>query len=121
MEVILDTSFILSCLGKKIDFLEAERFGSLVLPLQVLNELDKIKKKHGKESQQASLALQIIEKNKDKFKIIVLEKKFVDAGILAYAGKNKVAVATLDKELKKELKGRARILAIRARKKLELA
>ena len=50
MEVILDTSFILSCLGKKIDFLEAERFGSLVLPLQVLNELDKIKKKHGKES-----------------------------------------------------------------------
>jgi len=121
MEVILDTSFILTCLKEKIDFLEAEDYGELVLPMQVLEELDIFQDKGElKEREQAKLALDIIEKNKGKFKVVGLEKKFVDAGIKIYVKGKKVIVASLDAELKRELKGKARILTIRARKKLAL-
>ena len=123
MEVILDTSFILTCIKEKIDFLEAEDYGELVLPMQVLEELDRFQDKGElKEREQAKLALDIIEKNKGKFKVVDLEKKFVDAGIKSYVKgkKGKIIVASLDAELKRELRGKARILTIRARKKLML-
>jgi len=122
MEIILDTSFILSCLKEKIDFLDAENFGKLVLATQVLEELENLTEKDkAKEREIARLALKIIEKNKDKFKIIELERKYVDSGILKYVqGNTEVIVATIDKELKRKLKGIARILTIRARKKLSL-
>ncbi len=120
MEVLLDTNFILSCLKEKIDFLQAEQFGNLVLPLQVIDELrKKAEKGKRKEREVAKLALDIIQENKGNFKIIKLEKKFVDAGIVKYVqDKEKIIVATLDKELKKKLKGKTRILTLRARKKL---
>jgi len=120
MELILDTSFILTCLKEGIDFLEAEEFGSLVLPLQVIEEIDKVKEKPGKEGELADLALDIIEKNKNKFKIVDLGKKFADAGIKRYVKGKKVVVATIDRELKRELRGRVSFLVIRARKKLEI-
>ena len=120
MEVILDTSFILTCLNEKIDFLEAEEYGRLVLPIQVLEELDKLQEKPGKEGDNVRLALDIIGKNKDKFKIADLRKRYVDSGILNYVKGNKVVIATIDAELKKKLKGKAKILTIRARKKLIL-
>ena len=120
MEVILDTSFIMSCLKEKIDFLEAESYGKLVLPIQVLEELDTLQEKLGKDKEQAKLAMDIIESNKDKFKVVDLKKKYVDSGIKDYAKGKEVIVASLDKELKNSLKGKAKILTIRARKKLEL-
>ena len=125
MEVILDTSFILTCLKEGVDFLEASEYGKLLLPELVLLELEKLRRGKGRRKEQASLALTILEKNKDKFNIISLEKKYADAGIKKYVenavteGK-RVIVATMDKELKEALKGRARILVIRARKKLGL-
>jgi rRNA-processing protein FCF1 len=120
MEIILDTSFILTCIKEKIDFFDAEEFGQLVLPDLVLYELEKLIKGNSKESQQAKLALSIIGRNKDRFKIISLDKKNVDAGIKKYVSGRKVIVATLDRELKRELKGKAGILVIRAKKKMSL-
>ena len=121
MEILIDTSFILSCVKEKVDFTSIKH-GRLLLPEQVIKELERIKREgERKEGENASLALQIIEKNKDKFNIFILEKNNVDAGILKYAeGKSNIAVATIDKKLKRQLKGRARILTLRKRKKIEL-
>jgi rRNA-processing protein FCF1 len=120
MEIVLDTSFVLTCLKEGIDFLEAGEYGRLVLPIQVLEELDKLQEKPGKEGDNVRLALDIIGKNKDKFKVIDLRKRYVDSGILNYVKDNKVIIATIDAELKRKLRGKAKILTIRARKKLVL-
>jgi len=123
MEVLLDTNFIITCVKEKIDFLQAGEYGELILPLQVIDELrKKVERGKGQEKEFAKLALDIIQKNKINFKIIKLDKKFVDVGIKKYvsAKKDKVIVATLDRELKKELKNKINILTIRARKKFEL-
>ena len=121
MELILDTNFILSCLKEKIEFFDASNFGEIVIPIQVLEELDMLQEKgEMKERELAELASDIISKHKGKFKVIDLSKKFVDAGILKYIQGKKVIVATLDAELKNKLKGKAKILVIRARKKLEV-
>ena len=120
MEVILDTNFIMTCLKEKIDFTDAEKFGRVVIPEQVIDELEK-KSKEGKvkDRDNAKLALDIIKKK--KLEIIKLERKFVDAGIKRYVSDSQdIIVATLDKELKKAVKGKAKILTIRARKKLML-
>ena len=69
------------------------------------------------------LALQIIEKNKEKFKFIELNSNYVDGGILKYIENNKdekFVVATIDKGLKRNLKKMAKLLIIRAKKKIAL-
>ena len=123
-EIVFDTNFILNCLKEKVDFLEVGELGELVLPLQVINELEKIansEKNKLRERNAAELALQIIEKNKEKFKIVELEKKFVDKGIVNYVeGKSKeavreIVVASFDKELKNELKGKVRFLGLKGK------
>jgi len=87
--------------------------------LQVLEEFDKLEERGGREGRLAELASEIIERNKDKFKIIDLGEKYVDSGIKSYVKNRKnIIVATLDKELKNSLKRKTRFLVIRARKKL---
>ena len=120
-QVILDTNFILSCVRKKIDFLDEIEFMGfqILIPIQVIGEIKKIidskKKLHFKED--AKLALKILSKN--NFEKIDLNEKYVDKGLMEFAEKNKeVLVATLDKELKKKIKNN--ILIIRGRKKLEI-
>ncbi|MEK6820114.1 MAG: PIN domain-containing protein [Nanoarchaeota archaeon] len=122
MEIILDTSFILTCIKEQVDFTQAEEFGRLLLPELVFDELKKLRgKSKGKEKEQAELALDIIENKREKFRIIKLEGNYADAGMVKYVeGRKDVIVATMDKELKKVVQGKARILVIRARKKLEL-
>ena len=123
MKIVLDTSFILTCLKEKIDFLDAEEFGEMILPFQVLKEIKKMLEKKGKEEILANLALQIIEKNKEKFKFIELNSNYVDGGILKYIENNKdekFVVATIDKGLKRNLKKMAKLLIIRAKKKIAL-
>jgi rRNA-processing protein FCF1 len=125
-QVLLDTNFILTCLKEKVDFLDAERFGKMIVPIQVIQELRRLaleEKKTLKERNLADLALQIIEKNSDKIEIISLDKKYVDAGIRSYVERNMASsliIATLDKSLIADIKGKAAILTIRARKKLAL-
>lgn len=120
-KAILDTSFILTCVKQKIDFLDEIKFMGIkvLIPEEVLDEVRKImksgKKLHFREN--AKLALKIL--NKNGFKKIKLGTAHVDKGLVDFAKKNKdVIVATLDKELKKKIKKPK--LVIRGKKKLEV-
>jgi rRNA-processing protein FCF1 len=120
-KAILDTSFILTCVKQKIDFLDEIKFMGIkvLIPEEVLDEVRKImksgKKLHFREN--AKLALKIL--NKNGFKKIKLGTAHVDKGLVDFAKKNKdVIVATLDRELKKKIKKPK--LVIRRKKKLEV-
>lgn len=121
-KLILDTSFILSAIKYKIDFIEGIQFLGLTpfIPIQVIKELKKIteSKKKAKFKDHAELALKIIQKN--KIKEVNLTSEYVDQGLIEYVKKNpEVIVATMDKELKTKIKNRK--LVVRAMKKLELS
>jgi len=109
-KVILDTSFILSCVKQKIDFFEKieEEGLKLVIPIQTVNEL---------EGLGARTSLKILEKN--KFQIVNVSGKDADTAIVKLAKENPLAIiATLDKGLAKKIKNRKMI--IRGKKKLEV-
>ena len=109
-QVILDTSFILSCIKQKIDFFdEIETMGIKVLvPEQTIDELMVLG---------AQLALNILEKN--KFKIIKISGKDADTAIINFKKENpETIVATLDVGLQKKVKNRKMI--IRGKKKIEI-
>ena len=112
MKVLLDTSFVLSAIRNKIDFLDRiENLGlQAIVPTQVIVELEGI----AKTKQEAEIALKILK----KVKVIDLKTKNTDAGIIKYAKNNKIVVATLDKEIKKKTKNQK--LVIRAKKRLEI-
>jgi len=124
MKILLDTNFILTCIKQKIDFanLAEERFTEKiewVIPLEVVEELNKIKENKGKteDKNAADLALQIISQLKSEK--IKLNNKKVDDGLVNYLYKNKsVILATLDRGLKKRVK--SKILIIRGKKGLEI-
>jgi len=120
-KVILDSSFIISCVKQKIDFFEEIKFMGLqiLIPTQVINEIEKVanskKKFHIKKN--ANLALEILKIN--SFKKVEFEEKYVDTALAKFAKKNKnVVVATLDRELKNKLKNSK--LIIRGKNKLEI-
>ena len=109
-QVILDTSFILTCVRQKIDFFEriSHEGMQIIIPLQTINELKGLG---------ADAALRIIEKS--EFEEINVSGKDADAAILKIAKENpSIIVATLDKELKKKIKNPKMI--IRGKKKLEI-
>jgi len=108
-KIILDTSFILSAVKKKIYFFE-ELFGDeILIPVEVLNELEGLKKSNAT----AEICLKILEKN--NFKKIELKTKNTDAGIIEYSRKNpEVIVATLDREIKNKTQNKK--LVIRGKK-----
>ncbi len=116
MEILLDTSFILTCVKEKVDFLKTREFGQLLLPEEVLKELRKKSKGNSRDSENAKTALEVINRNKEKFWKVKLNEDYVDKGILNW---ERGAVATMDKELKEKLKKRKRkILTLRGRKKI---
>mgnify|MGYP001566356685 CR=1 FL=1 len=127
MKILLDTNFLVYCAKQKIDYVEEidNLIGdyNIVVLSSVRQEIEKIKKqaKKARDKQAAELALQILNKNikENKIKIIKTEEKEVDEAILKLV-KEKDVVATMDKELKKRLKGKAQILSIRKGKKLEV-
>lgn len=113
--VILDTSFIITCIKQKIDFREELNAIGLkpVFPKQVIDELKGL----SKSNSNAQLALQIF--SKYKFEIIDLGIKNVDNSIIQYAKHNEdVFIATLDREIIKKISN-SRII-IRQKKKLEI-
>ena len=110
-KVILDSSFILTCIKQKIDFFEELVGIQILVPEQVINEIKRLKNSNSK------LALKLLEKN--KFKKINIGKGHVDKGIIKFAEENpKVIIATLDKEIKNKTKNQK--LIIRGKKKLEV-
>ena len=118
---VLDTSFILSCIREKIDFLEylyLEGF-QIAIPKQVIAEIKRIENSNKKLKfrDDAAVAQKLLKSN--PFKKIDLKTNYVDAGLLKLARSNpKIAIATLDAEIKRKI-GNPKII-IRARKKLEV-
>ncbi len=126
MEIILDTNFLIYCAKNKLDYVEEidnllNENCELVVPMQVVDELeklknDKLKKVSGKDKAAADLALQLIDAN--KVKKVKVEGKTVDEVIMNLAEKDKKnIVATLDREMRHIL---GRVILINRRKKLML-
>ncbi|MCV0400879.1 MAG: twitching motility protein PilT [Nitrosopumilus sp.] len=103
VEVICDTNFIIHLANnriKNLDNLDVE-IGQItfVVPQVVKNELFELEKKPEKKQEIQSTINYI--KN---FKIIPILGSFADKELLDYVSKNRVIVATMDKELKKRIK-----------------
>lgn len=103
MEVLLDSSFVISCIKKKIDFLdELEKLGfKVLLPREVLQELKDLKNESYHPDRVAiDVALELFEKR--KVKKITLGKKPVDLGLIEM-GKKGVYIATLDNAIRRSV------------------
>jgi rRNA-processing protein FCF1 len=126
MQIIIDTNFFITCIKQKIDlFSELEElYGKggfeIVVPSQVLNELEMLKdnkKMTIKEKESAKLAIFLIDKNEAD--IVDMPEKSADLAIIAYANNNNAIVATLDRKLKSQIKNKkTKFLIIRNQKRL---
>lgn len=124
-KALLDTSFILACIKQKIDFFEDIRLLGIkiIIPKQVINEIKIItnskKKLHFRKD--AELALKILEKEKNSFRIVDLSNygRNTDKRIKNFSDKDdNLIVATLDKQLKQKTKNKN--LIIRGKKNLDI-
>jgi len=117
---VLDTSFILSCIRKKIDFFEKIPLMGMriIIPLQVMDEIKKFSRQgRGSLKKDAKLTLMILE-NQD-FKRVDLYNRVVDDGMIRLANENEnYIIATLDREIKSRTKNQN--LIIRGDKELEV-
>lgn len=103
MEVLLDTNFILSCVRKRIDFLDQlEEQGFVVkLPHEVFEELKDIRKDAKHDDRVAiDFAFELFEKR--KVKKMALGKGKVDVALIE-RGKTGTYIATLDKAIQREI------------------
>ena len=103
VEVICDTNFLIHLATrriKNIDNLDVE-IGQItfVVPQVVKNELSELAK-NPEKAQNIQSTLNCIK----NFKIIPILGTFADKELLDYVSNNKVIVATMDKELKKQIK-----------------
>ncbi len=117
---MLDANFLVYCAKQKIDYIsEMPVSGEVVILSSVVEEIKKLKKEAEKagDKQIASVALQILDKHieEGKIKVFKTKEKGGDESIITEV-KDGDAVATMDKELKNKLKGKARILSIRGKK-----
>lgn len=119
----MDTNFLIYCAKEKLDYVEELRdlineSYELVVPGQVIEELErlKIKAKKGKDKDASDLALKILKNN--KIKKINPAGKSVDDAIVNLAKKDKKnIVCTLDREMRWNL---GRVILISRGKKLIL-
>ncbi len=105
VEVICDTNFLIHLATrriKNIDNLDVE-IGQItfVVPQVVKNELSELEK-NPEKNQDIQSTLNYIK----NLKIIPIVGTFADKELLDYVSNNKVIVATMDKELKKQIKNR---------------
>ncbi len=114
-KVLLDTSFIITCVRQKIDFFSwlIDDGYSIIIPEQVFIELEGL----SKNDSNAKLALNLIKKNKTPQ--LDLNNKNTDKAIINYAKKNPdMIIATLDKEIKNNTPNRK--LIILGKKQLDI-
>jgi rRNA-processing protein FCF1 len=122
--VLLDTSFIVTCVKQKIDFFsELKDLGmEIIIPEQVIQELHSVKENKSKKLESkdaAKTALRIIKKS--DYLPLLFEGSYVDSEIIKYARINpEIIIATLDRGIKKKLKNKNRLMVIRQKKKLEI-
>jgi len=103
VEVICDTNFLIHLATrriKNIDNLDVE-IGQItfVVPQVVKNELSELLK-NPRKTQNIQSTLNYIK----NFKTIPISGTFADKELIDYVTKNKAIVATMDKELKKQIK-----------------
>lgn len=123
MKIILDTNFLIYCAKEKLDYVEEignliNESHELVVPVQVIEELERLKEKtkKGKDKEACNLALQILEKNKIK-KVNPVGKSVDDAIVKLASEDKKNIVCTLDREMRFKL---PRVILISRGKKLML-
>ena len=123
MKIILDTNFLIYCAKEKLDYKEEigniinEGF-ELVVPDQVIGELErlKVKAKKGKDKDACDLALKLLDNN--KVEIVKPVGKTVDNAMINLAQEDpKNIVCTLDREMRHEL---GRVILVSRGKKLIL-
>jgi len=105
VEVICDTSFLIHLATKRIkniDRLDVD-IGQItfVVPQVVKNELSELAKKPDKK-QDVELTQEYIK----NFQIVPISGTFADKELLDYVLKNRIIVATMDKDLKKQIKNK---------------
>ncbi len=103
VDVICDTSFLIHLATrriKNIDNLDVE-IGQItfVVPQVVHNELSELIKNPRKSNDVQSTISYI-----RNFKVIPISGTFADKELLEYVSKNNAIIATMDKELKKQIK-----------------
>lgn len=108
MEAILDTNFIISCTMKGIDFiLQLEEKGfKIKVPKEVIEELKDLRFHKGQSHDEKiaiEIALELI--TRKKIKKINLGHGKVDEALIK-KGKEGVYIATLDREIKRQVKNR---------------
>lgn len=101
MEAILDTSFIISCIRKNIDFLsQLEEQGFTVkVPHEVFEELKDLRL-NVKHDDRMAIDLALVMFERKKVKKMKLGHKKVDDGLIE-KGKTGAYIATLDREIKR--------------------
>jgi rRNA-processing protein FCF1 len=112
MEVLLDTNFIISCVIRRIDFInELETLGFRVkVPREVLQEMKDLKKELGvSHKERAAIDVAFALFGETNIKKMKLGGKNVDGGLIA-RGKEGYYIATLDKEIKLSVPNRVVIL-----------
>lgn len=126
MLLITDTNFLVYCAKYRILYKIEELNAKLLLPRQVLLELELLSKKARKSSDRnaASLALEFISGLRKEGKIIIknMPEHDADDAVLNLALENKnneVLVATHDRELMKRLKkAKINLIGVRQNKYL---
>ncbi len=120
MEVLLDTNFIISCILKKIDFLdELEGLGfRVLLPREILNELKDLKKDKTSHEERAAIdvAMKIFSSSK-RVEKMKLGNNIVDDALIEKGNKG-VYIATLDNGIKNKIPNR--VIIDSARKTLRI-
>ena len=97
MEVILDTNFIISCMKRRISFIERlkEEGFRVLIPKEIIEELKDLKFNVSHEDKTAIvMALELLDLSKDVEKTRLGSKK-VDESLIEM-GKKGVYIATLD-------------------------
>ena len=120
MKLILDTNFLVYSVKYKIFQQLEESNMQLIIPLQVLNEIEKLSKraKKIKDRDAAKISLQLIKK---LVKVETIEAKNADDAALNLALKENAALATLDNGLlKKAAKKGVKTVGIRQKSYINL-
>ncbi|MBM3232755.1 hypothetical protein FJZ18_01145 [Candidatus Pacearchaeota archaeon] len=106
MEAILDSSFIISCVKKKIDFISVlEEMGfKVLLPKEVFQELKDLRLKV-RSADRAAIDMAFDLFNTRKIKKTSLGNDAVDKGLISI-GKKGAYIATLDSGIKREVQNK---------------
>lgn len=121
MFIELDTNFIISCLKQGIDFASqlSDLGFEMLIPDSVITEMENLMQGNMKKKDKEVLKFGLELIKKDKIAIVHLNRaKSVDDAIVDYALVNNIAVATLDKSMKKRLQKSVPIVGIRGKKTL---